>query len=56
MPDAPADPARVDEMEARLAELEDMQLRMAELEERVDFAERLLSRARDERQLSDRVP
>lgn len=56
MPDAPADPARVDEMEARLGELEDLQLRMAELEERVDFAERLLSRARDERQLSDRLP
>jgi hypothetical protein len=56
LPDAPADAARVDEMEARLGDLEEMQLRMAELEERVDFAERLLTRVRDESQLSDRVP
>jgi hypothetical protein len=56
MPDAPADSARVEEMEARLGELDELQLRMAELEERVDFSERLLTRVRDERQLSDRAP
>lgn len=55
MPDAPADAARVDEMEARLGELDDVQLRMAELEERLDFAERLLARARDESLLPERA-
>jgi hypothetical protein len=38
--------ARLAEMEDRLAELETMHQRMAELEERVDFAERLVSRQR----------
>lgn len=36
--------ARVDELEARLAELEQDRARTAELEERVDFAERLIAR------------
>jgi hypothetical protein len=36
--------ARVDELEARLAELEQERVRTTELEERLDFAERLLAR------------
>lgn len=36
--------ARVDELEARVAELEQDRARTAELEERVDFAERLIAR------------
>jgi Tfp pilus assembly protein PilO len=39
------------EMEARVAELDQLHHRVAELEERVDFAERLLSKQRDERRL-----
>ncbi len=44
----PALDARVAELEHRLAEMEQERSRVAELEERVDFAERLLARARPE--------
>lgn len=39
--------ATVDELERRVGELEAGQRRMGELEERLDFAERLLSKQRD---------
>lgn len=39
----------VDELRSRVQELEQQQGRMLELEERLDFAERLLVRSRDER-------
>lgn len=38
---------RVAELEARVSELEAVQARLLELEERVDFAERLLTRPAD---------
>ncbi len=44
---------RLEEMEQRLVELEQAQSRIAELEDRLDFAERLLSRPSAE---SARVP
>jgi len=44
--DLPED--RMAELEARLAEVDELQHRVAELEERVDFAERLLARGRQE--------
>jgi hypothetical protein len=40
----PQDDARMAHLEQRIAELEAGQARLVELEERVDFAERLLSR------------
>jgi len=40
----PTPDPRIDQLEHRLAELEAAQGRLAELEERVDFAERLLTR------------
>jgi hypothetical protein len=46
--------ARLIEVEDRLAELEMMHQRMAELEERVDFAERLVSRQRPAGLLEER--
>lgn len=45
--DAPSEPGRMEELEARMADLEAAQSRMLELEERVDFAERLLSQQRE---------
>ncbi len=42
----------VDELRGKLAELEDMQRRLGELEERVDFAERLLTKQRDAERLA----
>lgn len=47
----PADPARMYELEVRVAELEALQERFMELEERVDFAERLLAREADAQRL-----
>ncbi|HEX6090076.1 MAG TPA: hypothetical protein VFZ13_07950 [Gemmatimonadales bacterium] len=47
----PGADARVDELEQRVAELEAGQYRMMELEERLDFAERLLTRDADPRKL-----
>ena len=47
-----ADPHRLQELEARVAELEALNQRTLELEERVEFAERLLGKLRD----SDRLP
>jgi len=44
-------PAEVEEMQARLAELDELKRRVAELEERVDFAERLLARQREQERL-----
>jgi hypothetical protein len=41
---AGGDPRRLDEIEHRLGELEAREARLAELEERLDFAERLLTR------------
>ncbi len=41
----------VDELRNRLGELEDVQRRLGELEERVDFAERLLTKPRDAERL-----
>jgi hypothetical protein len=45
------DPRRLEEIEHRLVELEARELRVAELEERLDFAERLLTREAGARQL-----
>ncbi len=36
--------ARIEDLEARVAELEESQARLLELEERMDFAERILAR------------
>jgi hypothetical protein len=41
---SPEHDPRIDQLEQRVAELEAAQGRLAELEERVDFAERLLTR------------
>lgn len=41
----------MEDMQARLGELDEMKHRMNELEERVDFAERLLARPREEKSL-----
>jgi hypothetical protein len=45
---------RVEELESRVAELEHGQQRMQELEERLDFAERLLTRQPDAARLAPR--
>jgi hypothetical protein len=45
------EPHRLEEIEHRLAELEAREARVAELEERLDFAERLLTREAAARQL-----
>ena len=37
----------LEEVEARLGELDDMRKRLAEVEERLDFAERLLTKQRE---------
>ena len=50
-PDQPDSEARVEELEHRVAELEAGQYRIVELEERLDFAERLLTRDADVRKL-----
>ena len=42
---SPEDEARVAQLEQRVAELEAGQARLGELEERLDFAERMLTRA-----------
>ena len=42
---------RISDVEARLAELEGVEARVAELEERLDFAERVLARQGDAKQL-----
>ena len=44
-------PAETEEMQARLAELDELKRRVGELEERVDFAERLLARQREQERL-----
>jgi len=44
-------PAEQEEMQARLAELDELKRRVGELEERVDFAERLLARQREQERL-----
>ncbi len=51
-----ADPARVYELEGRVAELEMLQERFLELEERVDFAERLLARDAEAQRLGKGSP
>jgi hypothetical protein len=43
----PAFRAEMEQMEHRLAEVDVLQTRVAELEERLDFAERLLTRPQD---------
>jgi hypothetical protein len=48
---AVGDPRRLDEIEHRLGEVEAREARLAELEERLDFAERLLTREAAARQL-----
>jgi type VI protein secretion system component VasK len=48
--------ARVYELEARVAELEALQERFLELEERVDFAERLITRDVDAQRLGKGSP
>jgi predicted nuclease with TOPRIM domain len=46
------EPSRVsDDMQNGLAELDDVKQRLSELEERVDFAERLLTRQREAERL-----
>ena len=42
----------LEEMQAKLAELDELKHRVGELEERVDFAERLLARKREEERLN----
>jgi hypothetical protein len=42
---------KVEELESRLADLEQERVRVAELEERLDFAERLLARHEQPREL-----
>jgi hypothetical protein len=44
---APAEGVELDEIRARLQSLEAREARVAELEERLDFAERLLTRERE---------
>ncbi|HTO72933.1 MAG TPA: hypothetical protein VMJ30_03895 [Gemmatimonadales bacterium] len=51
LPDSPVGQARIEELEARLAELDQVHDRMAELEERLDFAERLLGQQREAERL-----
>jgi hypothetical protein len=46
----------VDVLKERVAELEAQQARMAELEERLDFAERLLVRQREDQRLPEGRP
>ena len=46
----------IDALHARIEELEAGQQRLAELEERVDFAERLLTRGRNEPAATDKAP
>ena len=48
-----ADPARLEELQARLEALESGQHRLAEVEERLDFAERLLATQRDPERLEN---
>lgn len=43
---------RLEEVENRLSELEGIDRRMSEVEERLDFAERLLTKEREEQRLS----
>jgi len=43
--------ADVEEMQARLAEFDELKRRVGELEERLDFAERLLARQREQERL-----
>lgn len=52
----PPDPARMYELELRVAELEALQERFLELEERVDFAERLLARDAEAQRLGKGSP
>ncbi|HKV75186.1 MAG TPA: hypothetical protein VJN95_11745 [Gemmatimonadales bacterium] len=52
MREMPTDPGRADELEVRVAELEQLHDRVAELEERLDFAERMLARQKEQEQLS----
>ncbi len=59
--DEPADaaelpPARLDEIEARLADQGALEQRLLELEERLDFAERLLAERHDARIEGPRAP
>jgi hypothetical protein len=51
LPDATAT-AAVEELQGRVAELEQQVGRIHEIEERLDFAERLLARAREPERLS----
>ena len=44
---APGGPGQLEEVRARLQHLEAREARMAELEERLDFAERVLTRERE---------
>ena len=44
--------ARIEELEARLADMEQGESRVYELEERLDFAERLLAQAREPERLT----
>ena len=46
----------IDALHARIEELEAGQQRLTDLEERLDFAERLLTRGRDEQVSTDRAP
>ena len=42
----------LDDVQVRVGQLDQLQQRMSELEERVDFAERLLAKQREARQLA----
>ena len=44
-------PAELEEMQARVAEFDELKRRVGELEERLDFAERLLARQREQERL-----
>jgi hypothetical protein len=45
--DLPDRPSEIDEIQERLGQIDDLQRRLAEVEERLDFAERLLTKQSD---------
>ncbi|HKV75187.1 MAG TPA: hypothetical protein VJN95_11750 [Gemmatimonadales bacterium] len=51
LPDSPVGHARIEELEARLAELDQVHDRLVELEDRLDFTERMLGQQREQERL-----
>jgi predicted nuclease with TOPRIM domain len=54
--DLPERLAELDDLRQRLGEVDDLQRRLAEVEERLDFAERLLTKQRDADRLASPQP